>query len=154
MKRLSNKTRILVVDGAHALVLRNDGDAISPNLKLVKAYEQDNPATRDQGSERPGRINDSLGRKSAMEATDWHRIAEEKFVTRIAGDMAKDLAAGEFENFILAAPPTALGEFRKAANGALAKATILEIDKDLTRHPVPAIEKLLLKALEAASFTP
>jgi protein required for attachment to host cells len=152
MKRLSNKTRILVADGAHALVLRNDGDAAFPNLKLVRAYEQDNPATRDQGSDRPGRTNDSLGRRSAMEQTDWHQVAEDRFVQRIADDMAKDLSSGEFEDFVLAAPPAALGEFRKASTGALAKATILEIDKDLTKHPVAEIEKMIVKALDAASF--
>ena len=43
MKRLTNKTRVLIADGGHALVLRNDGDAQSPNLKLVRAYEQDMP---------------------------------------------------------------------------------------------------------------
>ncbi len=152
MKRLSNNTRILVADGAHALVLRNDGDAQSPNLKLVRAYEQDNPATRDQGSDRPGRTNDSLGRRSAMETTDWHRVAEDRFVQRIADDMAKDLSSGDFEKLIVAAPPVALGEFRKSASAAVASATILEIDKDLTKHPVDEIEKLVVKALAGAGF--
>ena len=35
------------------------------NLKLKRAYEQDNPASRDQGSDKPGRRNDGLGRRSA-----------------------------------------------------------------------------------------
>ena len=147
MKRLSNKSRVLVADGAHALVLRNDGDALSPNLKLVRAYEQDNPATRDQGADKPTRTNDSFGRRSSIESTDWHRVAEDQFVQRIAGDMAQDLARGDFETFVLVAPPIALGEFRKAASNALAKATILEIDKDLTKHPVDQIEKIIIKAL-------
>ena len=67
--------RVLVADGAYALVLRNDGDGVFPNLRLERAYEQDNPATRDQGSDKPGRTNDSQGRRSAMEATDWERVA-------------------------------------------------------------------------------
>ncbi len=152
MKRLSNKVRILVADGAHALVLSNEGDAASPNLKLVRAYEQDNPATRDQGVDKPTRTNDSFGRRSSIETTDWHRVAEDQFMQRIAGDMAKDLARGDFEAFVLVAPPIALGEFRKAASGALAKATILEIDKDLTRHPVSEIEKIIVKALDKVNF--
>jgi protein required for attachment to host cells len=61
--------------------------------------------------------------------------------------MARDLAAGEFESLVVAAPPVALGEYRKAAAGALARATILEIDKDLTRHPVDEIEKIVVRAL-------
>ena len=104
MKHLSEDTRVLVADGAYALVLRNDGDGAFPNLRLERAYEQDNPATREQGSDKPGRMNDSLGRISAMESTDWHKVAEDRFVQRIADDMAKDLKAGEFRELVLAAP--------------------------------------------------
>ena len=35
------------------------------NLRLKRAYEQDNPATRNLGTDKPGRTNDSLGRRSA-----------------------------------------------------------------------------------------
>ena len=150
MKHLSGDTRVLVADGAYALVLRNDGDGVFPNLRLERAYEQDNPATRDLASDKPGRMNDSLGRKSAMEATDYHRIAEDRFVQRIADDMAKDLKAGAFTTFVLAAPAIALGEFRKACTNSLMKATIIEIDKDLTNHPIDKIEKIVVKALEEA----
>ena len=31
MKHLSEDTRVLVADGAYALVLRNDGDGVFPN---------------------------------------------------------------------------------------------------------------------------
>jgi len=150
LKHLSEDTRVLVADGAYALVLRNDGDGASPNLRLERAYEQDNPATREQGSDKPGRTNDSLGRRSAMEDTDWHKVAEDRFVQRIAEDMAKDLGAGEFRELVLAAPPEALGEFRKAATSDLTDATIMEIDKDLTNHPIDKIEKIIVKALEEA----
>jgi len=150
MKYLSEDTRVLVADGAYALVLRNDGDGVFPNLRLERAYEQDNPATRDQGTDKPGRTNDSQGRRSSIEATDWHKVAEDRFVQRIADDMAKDLKAGEFTDLVLAAPAVALGEFRKAATSALSDATIMEIDKDLTNHPIDRIEKIVVKALEDA----
>jgi protein required for attachment to host cells len=153
MKRLSNKSRILVADGARGLVLRNDGDAQIPNLKLVRSYGQDNPATREQGTDKPGRTYESVGsRRSSMEPTDWHQIAEDRFVQHIAADMAKDLAAGQFDKLVVAAPPVALGEFRKAMSNAVAKTVILEIDKDMTRHPIAEIEKMIVKALDEASF--
>ena len=38
---------------------------MKPNLRLKYAYEQDNSATRSQGTDKPGRTNDSLGRRSA-----------------------------------------------------------------------------------------
>ena len=46
----------------------------------------------------------------------------------------------------------ALGEFRKAASDAVAKATVLEINKDLTKHPVDKIEKMIVKALDEAGL--
>jgi protein required for attachment to host cells len=150
MKHLSENTRVLVADGAHAFVLRNTGDGAFPNLRLERSYGQDNLATRDLGRDRPGRMNDNRGRKSAMEAADYHRIAEDRFVQWIADDMAKDLKAGAFTTFVLAAPAIALGEFRKACTNALTKATLIEIDKDLTNHPIDKIEKIVVKALEEA----
>jgi protein required for attachment to host cells len=83
-----------------------------------------------------------------MEMTDWHQIAEDRFVAMIASDMASDLASGQFETMVVAAPPVALGHFRKAASPALKAAVLSEIDKDLTRHPVPEIQKHVIKALE------
>src|SRR5438132_1054534 len=74
IKRSSNKSWVLVADGARALVLRNDGDAEYPNLKLVRTYGQENPATRKQGTDKPGRTHESVGSgRSAMEPTDWHQ---------------------------------------------------------------------------------
>lgn len=153
MKSLTSKMRVLVVDGAKAMVLRNDGDAVSPNLKLVWTYEQDSPATHEQGADTPGRTNDSFGRRSAMEQTDWHRLDEAKFVRRVADDMAKDLAAGEFEKLVVVAPPIALGEFRKVVSDRVAKTIVLEIHKDMTKHIVDEIEKLVVKSLYEFSFT-
>jgi len=150
MKRLFPGTRVLVADGAKAMVFRNAGDAQAPNLKLQKSYSQDNPPSRDQGSDKPGRVNDSLGRRSAMEMTDWHRQAEDRFIQRLAADMAADLSAGAYDKLVVVAPPIALGTLRKALSGAVLAAIDCEIGKDLTKHPVDEIEKAVTKALAAA----
>ena len=94
---------------------------MKPNLRLKRAYEQDNPATRDQGTGKPGRTNDNLGRRFAMQ-----------------------------NDLMLAAPPAALGEFREADISASTGATILELDKGRTKHPAHRIEKIAVKALDEA----
>ena len=147
MKRLFTGTRVLVADGAKAVVYRNAGDAQAPDLKLVRSYGQDNPPTRDLGSDKPGRTNDALGRRSAMETTDLHRQAEDRFIQRLAADMAADLAAGAYERLVVVAPPIALGTLRKALSGAVLDTIDCEIGKDLTKHPVDAIEKAVTRAL-------
>lgn len=150
MKRLIRHARVLVTDGAKALVLRNEGDAITPELKLVRSHAQDNPPTREQGSDKPGRTNESTGtRRSAMETPDWHSIAEAEFVSGIAEDMNRDLRAGEYESLVVVAPPVALGVYRKAISPAVAKVTVAEIDKDLVKHTPNDITAIVVKALEA-----
>jgi len=150
MKRLFTGTRVLVADGAKAMIYRNAGDAQALNLKLERSYSQDNPPSRDQGTDKPGRINDSLGRRSSMETPDWHRLAEDRFIQGLAADMAADLAAGAFQKLVVVAPPIALGTLRKAMSGALLAAIECEIGKDLTKHPVDDIEKAVVKALAEA----
>jgi protein required for attachment to host cells len=150
MKRLVRHARVLVTDGARAIILRNEGDAVAPDLKMVRSLKAKAPAAHELGADKPGRTNSSTGQISAMEITDLHRQAEDRFVAGIAAEMDRDLRAGDFEVLIVAAPPVALGEYRKAVTPAVAKVTVLEVDKDLTKHPTPEIAKLLLKALEDA----
>jgi protein required for attachment to host cells len=150
MKRLVRHARVLVTDGAKAIILRNEGDALAPELKTVRSLQAKVPAAHDLGADRPGRTNSSTGQISAMEITDPHRQAEDRFVAGIAAEMDRDFRAGDFEVLIVAAPPVALGEYRKAVTPGVARATLLEIDKDLTRHATADIAKHVLKALEAA----
>lgn len=140
---------VVVADGARGLVLVNEGNASEPSLKVVRVYEQDNPKTSEQGRDRPPRAFTSFSdHRSAMAAPDLHRRAEDRFVAQIVADLGKDLAAGSFEDLVVVAPPVALGEMRKAANGALAKTIVATLDKDLTAHNIPEITAAVAKALE------
>lgn len=150
MKHLVNGLRVVVADGSHARILRNEGDATSPRLVMVRAYDQDNPPTHEQGTERPPRSMDSLGHRSSMEQTDLHQQAEDRFIARLADDMAKDLSRGGYEKAIVVAPPIALGAFRKAATAAVAASIVLELHKDLTKHTIPDITKIVVDAVNAA----
>ena len=86
--------------------------------------------------------------RSTAEQPDYHQMTEDRFVKDIATDMDKDLAAGEFTEIIVVAPPVALGVWRKAARPALAKVTLMEINKDLTKHTPQSIAAIVVKALE------
>ncbi|TGS34727.1 Host attachment protein, partial [bacterium M00.F.Ca.ET.180.01.1.1] len=59
---------VLVADGEKALLLKNAGDTKFPNLEVVQVMEQENPPTREQGSDSPGRYNDGPSvHRSAVE---------------------------------------------------------------------------------------
>ena len=149
MKRLTRHARVLVTDGGRATVLRNEGDASHPDLAVVRHYGHDNPPTRELGTDKPSSVQESSGpRRSSAETVDYHQQAEDRFVAKIAADMAADLKAGEFEALIVVAPPIALGMYRKAASPDLARATVIEINKDLTKHSLAEIAVIVVKALE------
>jgi protein required for attachment to host cells len=135
---------VVVCDGTKALVLENTGDAKIPNLKTREIYEQKDPATREQGTDAPGRATNSVGRaRSAVEQTDWHDQAEQAFLTDLVKRLEGALSGGQMKSLIMVAPPRALGMIRPAYSAALKKAVRAEIDKDFVKMPVGEIEKHL-----------
>jgi len=80
---------VFVGDGRKALFLRNAGDAKFPHFKAERVFIDQNPPTREQGSDRPGRAfkRAHTNRRAAMETTDWHDLEEHRFVQRVAAAM-------------------------------------------------------------------
>ena len=142
--KISHGEWVLVCDGTKALVLANAGDEKFPTLKTREVYEQEDPRTHEQGTDAPGRsINSVDARRSAMEQTDWHLQAEQRFLQRVIGHLDAAVNAGEAKSLIVVAPPRALGVPRHAYSHNLRAALRAEIDKDLVRLPVYQIEKHL-----------
>ena len=141
---IGHKSWVIVCDGAKALFLRNDGDAGLVNLTVVEHQSQPDEATRDLGSDRPGRVHQSHGAsRSAMEETDWHEQAEAEFLKGVANKVEKLVESREIEAMILIAPPKALGILR-AELASLPEGIIrAEIDKDLVKLTVSESEKHL-----------
>lgn len=141
---------VAVADGRKLLLLHNEGDDQFPNLKVIAKEEQDNPPTREQGTDRPGRLGDtSLGR-SAVESTDFHQIEEDRFADNVADILYKRAHAGKFDKLILVAPPRVLGRLRDTLHSEVRQRLIAELDKDLTKHPPAKIEEVLTASLKAA----
>jgi protein required for attachment to host cells len=135
---------VVVADGQRALFLHNDGDEVYPNLRTARVIDHENPLTREQGTDRPGRYSDTPGsHRSAFEQTNWHNIEEEKFLGRIANLLKEGVNAGQYQKIILVAPPAALGILRKALDRQVLGHIVAEVGKDLTNRPVAAIEQAL-----------
>jgi protein required for attachment to host cells len=142
---VSHDSLILVGDGQKALFLRNRGNAQRIDLVVERIFEQDNPPTREQGTDRPGRsIASPPGvARSAMEEVDWHHIAKERFASELAEALYRHALANRFEKLIVIAPPKILGNLRKAFHAEVADRVVAEIPKVLTSHPISEIEKLV-----------
>ena len=138
---------VFVGDGRKALFLRNHGDAKFPNLRTERVIEEENPSTHEQGSDRPGRLNEAhvSGRRSAVEPTDWHDIEEHRFARKVAEAVEQMVRGNKATALIVVAPPRTLADLRNAFHPDVKACIIAEINKDLTKHPLGEIEKHLMK---------
>jgi len=142
--RVPRDALVLIGDGARALFLRNVGNPLQPSLQVENVFEQTNPASRDQGSDRPGRTFSSVGEgRSAYEQTDWHQLGEDRFTAMIAEALYRMAHENRFNALVVVAPAKVLGNLRKAFHKEVADRITAEVPKDLTSHAIPEIENLL-----------
>ena len=135
---------VVVCDGRKALILENIGDALFPKLHTREVKEHPVPMTHDQGTDAPGRAFASVGgARSAMEQTDWHLQAEQKFLRDLAGELDHAVMSGKTKHIVLVAPPRALGVLRDASTGHLRNAIKAEVAHDYVKLPIGEIENRL-----------
>jgi protein required for attachment to host cells len=151
--QIPNNAYVLVADGQKMLFFRNQGDEAYPNLEVVTATEHQNPRTSEQGADGPGRTFSSSGTmgyrtggRSAYSETDFHTLEETRFAEDAADMLKKRALANEFEQLLIVAPPSTLGDLRKHYHKEVERRLIGEIAKDLTNHPVDQIEKIISSA--------
>jgi protein required for attachment to host cells len=113
---------------------------------VIQAEVEDIPASRDLGSDAPGRLFSSRGGvRSAIEPTDWHEIEKENFARHIAQRINSAAESGEMKEVVIIAPPRVLGEIRRELSARAQGKVKGELDRDLTHHPLPEIEKALAR---------
>jgi protein required for attachment to host cells len=136
---------IVLADGRKALIAQNVGTPLEPKLAVRNVLEAEpNPATHEQGTDRPGRSYDSSGsRRASFSQTDWQEQAEQEFAKRVAGELENLSRTNALERLVVVAAPRSLAQLRSSLSPALKDRTIGEIDKDLTNHPVAEVEKIL-----------
>lgn len=142
---------VVVADGQKALILRNDGSKIRPQLAVVEKQEIDNPPNRDHSAGPPGRFaapGSGGARRTTAEETDWHAFEKDRFAKALAEQVNRAAHRGAFDQLILFAPPHALGTLRGELHKETLKRLQFAVDKDLTNHAVPEIENLLARAYE------
>jgi len=144
--RIPHDALVFVGDGRKALFLRNAGNATSVNLTTERVFVDDNPPTREQGSDRPGRAfkRAHTNRRSGVETTDWHELEEHRFAASVAAALERLVRERNAPALVVAAPPRTLADLRRSFHADVKQRIIAEIDKDLTKHPVAEIEKHLV----------
>ena len=148
MSKIKHNTWVLVADSEKALLLVNETDDENPHLSVVRKKTQDNPSDIEQSANLPGRMHDKgPGQKSAYADTDWHELAKERFASDIADLLYGHAHRGSFDDIILVADPSVLGNLRDELHQEVSDKVTAEVPKNLTNHPLPKIEKLLMAEL-------
>lgn len=150
--QLTHGASVLVTDGRKALYLRNEGDGEFANLRLVQKWESPAPPDRELRSDAPGRVFGSLGgsaRRSSYDEGNFHDQAEVEFAEHIA-EFVNSQEADDAPQLVIVAPPRTLGVLRRHLSRDVANRLAAEIPKDLVKHPIPEIERLLTAHRERA----
>lgn len=145
------KTWIVIADGMHARILRQDrrGAPLAPALDRELYEPAVNAYSRDLGSDAPGRAFDSAasGRHAMEPRTDPKTHEKQLFARRVA-ELINDAALRKsFDQLVLVAPPKTLGELRTQLGENAKRLIIGELDRDLVKTPVPELPEHLADVL-------
>ena len=147
MNILDQGTFILVTDSEKALLLENITDAQDPHFEVRRKEEQED---REQSANRPGRKQDTgVGQRSALDDTDWHELAKERFADDIADLLYERAHRGKLGPVIIVASPQLLGDLRPKLHKEVQDLIQGEIPKTLTNHPITEIERIVKDELAA-----
>ncbi|MBV7410037.1 host attachment family protein [Maritimibacter sp. DP1N21-5] len=150
MARIDTGTWVLVADSEKALFLENIADAENPHLVVRREEHQSNPSDLEQSANRPGRMYDGgPGQRSALDDTDWHELAKERFASDLADILYRRAHRGEFDKIVLACAPQVLGNLRPELHKEVTDRVVGEVPKLLTNHQLDDIEKIVKHDLES-----
>jgi protein required for attachment to host cells len=135
-------TWILIADGAQAKVFEHRGPGKGLTVVEGMLFEQEPLQAREIMADRPGNSIGSQGSRNSggvEYSSDPVQVRERRFVENVVEELDKYLQKGAFQQLVIAAAPTALGDLRPALSKGLKDVTIAELPKDLTNIPTPKL---------------
>jgi protein required for attachment to host cells len=144
---LPSGTHVFVADGRQLLLFENRGPAADPKLEVTEHRERASVATRDQGADRPGRTQASVGgSRSAYEQTDFHQQDEDDLAAEAADMLRRVVLAGEVKALVIVAAPRMLGRLRKRYHGEVQSRILAEIPKQVAGRRADEIATLVVNS--------
>ena len=138
--KLKTGTHVVVADSEKYLILYNHGDDDIIDLRVRDSAVRDNPPTRDQGTDRPGRYPTPNAQYSAVSNADWHRLEKEQAAVDLTDAIEK---LNGSKDILIIADAKTLGRVRAKLSDHTKPRIIGEISKDLTHHTIPDIESII-----------
>ncbi|NIR59074.1 MAG: host attachment protein, partial [Gammaproteobacteria bacterium] len=91
----------------------NAGDEDVLSLAARTQADHENPRTRDQGADRPGRYPSGGGARSAVGNSDWHKLEKDRSARDLADRLKAWAEDGLYEQLVIIADPRTLGALRR-----------------------------------------
>jgi protein required for attachment to host cells len=147
---LEHKAWVLICDGGKAILAENAGDAQAPNLLVRETFEHPDPPTHELGTDKPGRkFSCASEARSTTEQTDFHTLAEEDFLRKIARRIEQSIGERNIEDLVVVAPPKAIGALRRAFSSSVRSVVRREVEKDYVHMPMYEVERHLTQRLRS-----
>lgn len=147
---LANNTLVLVTDGRKTLFFRNHGDINQIDLRTEAHDQREDAPDHEMKTDAAGSNAQGGGYgRPTYDETDFHKLEEDRWAKHAAEDVNRRALSNDFEAIAIIAPPKTLGELRKQFHKEAARRVVLEIPKEMTGHPIPDIEALLVNATKA-----
>lgn len=143
--KLKNGTWVLVCDSGKFLLLENNGDEDIMDLRVVAHDKLVNPATSEQGTDRPGRFFISPDRRGTTQETDWHQLEETRFAQDLAEKLGRWENDGRFNDLVIVSDSRTLGVLRSALPDQVKRRVRGEVQKDYAHRTIAFIETALAK---------
>jgi protein required for attachment to host cells len=152
----SDRTWIVIADGAHARVLEHSGEGAKLEAVEGLAFDIDLPPTRELVRDRPGRTFESKNsaRHAKTGRSDPHRELKRAFAKELAGILKANLAKKRYQRLVLVAPPATLGDLREALSKGVEARVTAEIAQDLVKTPKSRLLRHLPDVLPAKTARP
>lgn len=142
---IPNQALVLVTDGRKLLFLRNHGDENQIDLRTEAHDEREDRKDHEIKTDSAGSQGQRWGdARPAMDETDFHQQAEDRWVKDAAEELKKRALRNDFEALAIVAPPKALGVLRKELHKEVERRVVATFNKEMTDRPIPDIEDLLV----------
>lgn len=152
---LANNALVLVTDGRKTLFFRNEGDENQIDLRTEAFDEREDLSNGEMRTDAAGANAQSGGYgRPAYEETDFHQLEEDRWAVAAAEEVNKRVLRNDFDQLVVVAPPKTLGHIRKKLHKEAERRLVCEIPKEMTRRPIPDIEKLIVGETQAEAPAP
>ncbi len=147
---MDTRTWIVLADAASARMYAPQANVRDWTLAAELSHPQSRARESELGRDKPGRVKQSAGGRSAMERpTPRKKVEMEKFARQIAEALDDALVRKAYERLVLVAPPAFLGVLRGMLAERVAQRISATIEKDYLHLDPPELRERVREQLGA-----